>query len=324
MANVQPILLDLPESPNNSPEIADGFQTDANAVLYHGDCLTGLAAVPDGAIQLVVASPPYNLGKVYENPAHLDTYLKALSPIVDELVRVLSPQGSLCWQVGNYVNKGEIFPLDILYYPFFKRHGLKLRNRIVWHFDHALHASKRFSGRYETLLWFTKTDDYTFNLDPVRVPLQVSRQAALQRRKIRPAQREPPRQKPGGHLENCRARLGDSPLGHSQCQSQPSRKKRSTPANIPLNWWNAAFWALTNEEDWVLDPFSGVASTLLAALMHGRRGMGCEKEAEYVQIGRERIQNLYAGTLRYRPLGKPVFQPTGKEKVAQVPQEWLN
>ena len=86
------------------------------------------------------------------------------------MVRVLAPGGSLCWQVGNYVEKGEVFPLDILSYPLFKSRGLKLRNRVIWRFGHGLHAQRRFSGRYEVLLWFTNGDGYTFNLDRVRVP----------------------------------------------------------------------------------------------------------------------------------------------------------
>jgi hypothetical protein len=90
--------------------------------------------------------------------------------LITELVRVLSPHGSICWQVGNYVEKSEVFPLDIYYYPMFKDVGLKLRNRVIWHFWHGLHASKRFSGQYETLLWFPKTGDYVFHLDDVRAP----------------------------------------------------------------------------------------------------------------------------------------------------------
>lgn len=82
--------------------------------------------------------------------------------------------------------------------------------------------------------------------------------------------------------------------------------------------------ALTNEEDWVLDPFSGVGSALLAALKNNRRAFGCEKEAEYVQIAHQRINDFYSGALPYRQLGKPVHQPTGREKVAQIPMEWKN
>ena len=53
---------------------------------------------------------------------------------------------------------GEIFPLDIVLYHLFKDHGLKLRNRIIWHFEHGLHCTNRLSGRHETILWFTKSD----------------------------------------------------------------------------------------------------------------------------------------------------------------------
>ena len=50
----------------------------------------------------------------------------------------------LCWQVGNFVDNGEVFPLDILYYNIFKQSNLFLRNQIIWRFGHGLHASKDF------------------------------------------------------------------------------------------------------------------------------------------------------------------------------------
>src|SRR6185312_2233907 len=151
-------------------DVATSFDADADAVILNGDSGTLLRDLQTGTIKLIITSPPYNIGKEYENATDLDSYLKTLDPILEQLVRVLSSDGSLCWQVGNYVIDGEIIPLDILYYPLFKKYDLKLRNRIIWHFDHGLHASRRFSGRYETLLWFTKSNRYTFNLDPVRVP----------------------------------------------------------------------------------------------------------------------------------------------------------
>ena len=153
-----------------SQQIASSFSHQAEAVIAHGDCLETLRKLPDNFARLIITSPPYNIGKVYEKATQLTQYLASINPVIDELFRVLSAEGSICWQVGNYVESGEVFPLDIFYYPFFKERGFKLRNRIIWHFEHGLHASKRFSGRYETLLWFTKGDAYTFNLDPVRVP----------------------------------------------------------------------------------------------------------------------------------------------------------
>jgi len=122
--------------------IADSYDPSAEAVIAAGDCLDTLTALPSGFAKLIITSPPYNIGKEYEKATRLDRYLQAIGPIVDQLVRVLSRTGSLCWQVGNYVENSEVFPLDIFYYPFFKKQGLKLRNRIVWHFAHVLHADK--------------------------------------------------------------------------------------------------------------------------------------------------------------------------------------
>ena len=153
-----------------APDIASAFSESAEVVIAPGNCLDTLTELPRSSMQLIITSPPYNIGKAYERATELETYLEALSPVVDQLVRVLSPRGSLCWQVGNFVEDAEVFPLDIFYYPFFRRHGLKLRNRVIWHFAHGLHASRRLSGRYEVLLWFTKGDTYTFTLDEIRVP----------------------------------------------------------------------------------------------------------------------------------------------------------
>jgi DNA modification methylase len=120
--------------------------------MFNGDVSDLLKTIPDNEIQLIITSPPYNLGKEYETRVGLRSYLEIQKNIISDLVRVLSDKGSICWQVGNYVEKGEVFPLDIFYYDIFKDLGLKLRNRIIWHFDHGLHASKRF--QVDTKLYF--------------------------------------------------------------------------------------------------------------------------------------------------------------------------
>lgn len=249
--------------------------------------------------------------------------MENLSPIVDQLIRVLAKDGSLCWQVGNYVEESEIFPLDIFYYPFFKLRGLKLRNRIVWHFEHGLHCSKRFSGRYEVLLWFTKSDNYTFNLDGVRVPSKYPGKT-----NYHPGENYG---KPSGNP------LGKNPADiwkvvekdwETSLWCVPNVKanhpeKTIHPCQFPIEIVERCVLALTSENDWVLDPFSGVGSAILAALRHNRRAIGCEKEQDYISIAKQRIADFRNGTLPYRPLGKPVHQPTGREKVSQIPEEWL-
>jgi adenine-specific DNA-methyltransferase len=165
----------------NPIEISPQFNREADCVLFEGDCLDLVRQIPDNFVKLIVTSPPYNIGKTYENKLDFNDYLSQQRQVIEGCVRVLEESGSICWQVGNFVNNGEIIPLDVVLYPIFASLGLHLRNRIVWQFGHGLHASKRFSGRYEVILWFTKTDEYTFNLDDIRVPQKYPQKKTFQR-----------------------------------------------------------------------------------------------------------------------------------------------
>lgn len=303
-------------------EVATSFDSNAEEVILPGDCLQSLQTLPNGFAKLIITSPPYNLGKAYEKATDLDEYLNKLNPILEELIRVLSPNGSLCWQVGNYVEEGEVFPLDIYYYQIFKQHKLKLRNRIIWHFEHGLHASKRFSGRYETLLWFTKNDTYTFNLDPVRIPSKYPGKTYFKGEKYGQLSGNPLGKNPSD-IWRIVVHDWETALWNIPNVKANHPEKTIHPCQFPIELVERCVLALTNEKDWVLDPFSGVGSALLAALKHNRRAVGCEKEEEYVEIAKQRIVDLYSGKLNYRQLGKPVYQPTGREKVAQIPLEWV-
>lgn len=297
------------------------FKQDAKIVLFTGDVNEFIAQIPDNSIRLIVTSPPYNLGKEYENRVSIEQYLESQSELIEQLHRVLQQDGSICWQVGNFVENGEVYPLDILYYPIFKRLGMKLRNRIIWKFGHGLHASRRFSGRYETILWFTKSDSYVFNLDAVRIPAKY------------PGKRHfkgPNKGKPSGNP------LGKNPSDVWEIVVQdweelvweiPNVKsnhpeKTIHPCQFPIELVERCILALSNEGDWIFDPYMGVGSSLVAALMHNRRAVGCEKEEIYVNVTRQRIIDYLNGVLRYRPLGKPIYQPSGREKVSQIPEEW--
>jgi adenine-specific DNA-methyltransferase len=140
--------------------IVNKYTDNAAAIISDISCYDFVKTLPDQSVKLVITSPPYNIGKKYERKSSLKEYYTKQEQIIDECVRVLADDGSICWQVGNFVENSEIVPLDILLYPIFQKHNLKLRNRIIWQFGHGLHASKRFSGRYETILWFTKSDNY--------------------------------------------------------------------------------------------------------------------------------------------------------------------
>ncbi len=282
------------------------FQPDANGVLYHGDCLGLLASIPDGTARLIITSPPYNIGKRYERRLKFEEYVESQARVIKECVRVLAPDGSLCWQVGNFVDDNEIVPLDIALWPTFRDLGLKMRNRIVWHFEHGLHCSRRFSGRYEVIAWFTKSDSYVFNLDAVRVPQKY------------PGKKHFKGPKAGQYSCNP---LGKNPgdvwlipnVKHNHVE------KTIHPCQFPVELVERLVLSMTNPGDWVLDPYMGVGTALAAAVRQGRKGMGAEILPKYVEVARARVIAAKSGTLRTRPMHRPIYKPDGRDKVSQNP-----
>jgi adenine-specific DNA-methyltransferase len=276
------------------------YSQDAEATLYTGDCLDLLAEIPPESARLIVTSPPYNIGKRYEKRRTLEDYLREQEKVISRCVDVLAPDGSICWQVGNHiVGNQEILPLDIALFPLFAQHGLKLRNRIVWHFEHGLHCSKRFSGRYETILWLTKGDKYVYNLDPVRVPQKY------------PAKKYFKGPRAGDY--SCHP-LGKNPgdvwifpnVKHNHIE------KTIHPCQFPVELVERLVLALTNEGDLVLDPYIGVGTTAAAAVRHQRRAAGADIVPEYIAIARQRVQLAALGLLRTRPMNRPVYEaPNG-------------
>ena len=262
------------------------------------DNLDFMARLDDGSFKLIVTSPPYNLGKSYGNDRRtLDAYLADQKRVISECVRLLKDDGSICWQMGNYVENGEIIPLDTLLYPLFAKHGLKLRNRIIWHFGHGLHCTRRLSGRYETINWWTKGDDYTWNLDPIRVPSKYPNKRYFKGPKA-------------GQL-SCNP-LGKNPSDVWEFPNVKNNHPEKTehPCQYPVELVERLVLSMTDEGDAVLDPYLGVGSSALAALKHRRIAYGCDIVPSYVEIALERIEALGDGTLKTRPMGKPIYDPS--------------
>lgn len=297
------------------------YKENADIVYHNGESLNFLKKIPDGTVQLIITSPPYNVGKEYEVKESIDEYLDKQRTIIQELTRVLSDSGSICWQVGNYVDNGEVFPLDIFYYTIFKEAGYKLRNRIIWKFGHGLHASKRFSGRYETLLWFTKTDEYIFNLDDVRIPAKYPGKRYYKGEKKGQFSCNPKGKNPEDVWEFMQ-REWDVSVWDIPNVKANHPEKTEHPCQFPVELVERCVLAFTNEGDTVLDPFAGVASTLIGAIKNNRKAIGSEKEKEYVAIGSNRIVSFFEGTLKIREIGTEIYKPDTKCKIAQVPEEW--
>ncbi len=268
-----------------------------------GDCLKILPDIPGESVDLVITSPPYNIGKQYETRVDLDSYVDGQRQVIQQCARVLKEGGSICWQVGNWVRDSEIVPLDAVLFPVFRDLGLKCRNRIIWHFEHGLHGSRRLSGRHETILWFTKGDEYTFLLDPIRVPQKYPSKRYFK----------------GPRL----GQLSGNPLGKNPGDVWifPNVKhnhveKTIHPCQFPVELVERLVLSLTKEGALVLDPFAGAGTTGVAAALHGRRSICIEISRDYCDLALARLDAVRTGTIRTRPMDRRVYEPNGKGPAA--------
>ncbi|MCR5694877.1 MAG: site-specific DNA-methyltransferase [Clostridia bacterium] len=279
-------------------------------VLFGMDVEKVLDNLPKEPIfDLVVTSPPYDIGKSYEKRMPLDEYVAWQRRIIQKIYSRLKETGSICWEVGNYVTKdGSIIPLDIVLDPIFRELNMSLRNRIVWHFGHGLHSKNRFSGRYEVIMWYTKSDDYVFNLDPVRIPAKYPGKRHFK----------------GPH----KGELSGNPLGKNPedvWDDIPNVKSNHTektihPCQFPVGLIERLVLSMTNEGGLVFDPFAGVASSGVAAILNSRCFWGCEIVDEYIKIGKDRLLQSIDGTIRYRK-NKPLYNPS-RSNLSKMPDEW--
>ena len=286
------------------------MREDVAAVIFMGDCRKLLKNLPDDSIDLVLTSPPYCIGKKYDQHRSVDSFIDTHRLILPEVARVTRPGGSICWQVGYHVKNGVLYPLD---YPVFEIlsgvDDIILRNRIVWSFGHGMHLTTRFSGRHEVVLWFTKGNDYFFDLDSVRMPQKY------------PGKRRYKGPRKGEFSGNPK---GKNP---SDVWDIPNVKaahveKLDHPCQFPIGLADRLVRSLSPAGSLVLDPFTGTASTGVAAILGGRRFIGAEISDEYSSLACHRLEDTLAGKVQYRPADKPIYVAGEQEAVTKPPEHF--
>ncbi|MFM7407785.1 MAG: DNA-methyltransferase [Cuspidothrix sp.] len=240
------------------------------------DCLQMLCKLPDESVDLVVSSPPYNLGKEYESKQALDIYLKEQILVLKQCARILKKTGSLFWQVGSFADKGMLIPLDIRFFPIIESCNLIPRNRIIWARQHGLHAQKKFSCRHETILWFSKSDNYKFNLDAIRVPQKYQNKKHFRGNRKGELSCNPDGKNPGDiwMFRNVKH-------NHEEQTIHPCQFPEDLVARIIL--------ATTEKNDIVLDPYMGTGTVAVVARDYERHFIGTEIETKYHEVALRRL-----------------------------------
>lgn len=296
--------------------IPNDFKIENKITLYNGNCLDMLKKIPDETIDIIITSPPYCMGKAYEDAKDdIETFCKQHTDIFSDIYRILKPGGSICWQVGYHVNRSSILPLDFYVYNIFTgsnnelRYPLILRNRIIWTFGHGLNDTKRFSGRHETILWFTKGDIYNFDLDSVRIPQKYPGKKAY---------KGPNKGKFSGNP------MGKNPSDIWDIPNVKAKhiEKTCHPCQFPVAIPQRLIKALVPNGGIVLDPFMGSGTTGVAAIVEKRKFVGAETFSNYFNIATDRINDAINGDAKYRE-DTPVTKPNAKTSVAKLPEEFI-
>jgi adenine-specific DNA-methyltransferase len=282
---------------------------DANARIFNMDAVAHLKQLSDGSVDLLVTSPPYCIGKEYESATSTTDFAQELSRSFDDVYRTVREGGSICWQIGSHVTDNAVVPLDYLIYREAQKYlDLHLRNRIVWTFGHGIHSNRRLSGRYETILWFTKGNEYYFDLDPIRETQKYPGKRHYKGPKKGEFSGNPKGKNPGDvwDIPNVKANHVEK-TGH--------------PCQFPLALVKRLIESMCPPGGLVCDPYCGSGTSAVAALIANRNFTGSELEPRYLQIAKQRLEDLKSGSIKYRE-DKPVMKPDLRSSVAQLPSHF--
>lgn len=246
--------------------------------IYNMDCIDGLKQLDNDSVQLIITSPPYNINKKYEKKLDINEYIYYQFHMLSQSFRILKDNGSICYQIGNTIKDKHPYPLDWILKDELEEVGFKYQNRIIWTYNHGTNATYRFSGRYETILWFSKTDNYIFNLDPIRIPQKYPNKKAYKGKN--------------------KGKLSCNPLGKNPGDvwditniKHNHPEKTDHPCQFPEFLVERCILSMTNEDDLVVDPYMGSGTTAKVCKKYNRNYIGFDIIQEYIDIAEERLND---------------------------------
>jgi adenine-specific DNA-methyltransferase len=251
----------------------------SNCLIYNLDCLEAMTILPDESINLTVTSPPYNIGKEYENLLPLDDYINWCEKWITEVYRLTLYDGAFWLNLGylSIKNRAKAIPISYLLWdkiPFY------LIQEIVWNYGAGVAGNKFFSPRNEKFLWYVKNSEaYTFNLDDIRDPnVKYPNQKKNGKIRVNPLGKNP-------------TDVWEFPKVTSG-QNRSSKERTPHPAQFPSAVIQRIIQASSNQNQIILDPFLGSGTTAMVALDLNRLVIGFEIRQDYCDIAANRIETF--------------------------------
>ena len=255
-----------------------GPLTEPMAKVITGNSLKLVDHIDDNSIDLTVTSPPYCMGKEYESTSNVHDFIDSHFELLPKIIEKTKLGGNICWQIGYHVQDAVVMPLDFLVHEIMSQYPeVKLRNRIIWQFGHGTHSQRRFSGRHEVILWYSKGDEYYFDLDSVRVPQKYPGKKHYKGPKKGQFSGNPDGKNPSDVWD-----IPNVKSGHVE--------KTEHPCQFPIGLVLRLVNSLSPPNGLVFDPFVGSGSTGIAAKLEEFNFIGIERELEYVAIAQARIE----------------------------------
>jgi adenine-specific DNA-methyltransferase len=249
-------------------------------LLYNVNSLEAMPCLPSEIVDLAITSPPYNIGKEYETPMPLESYIQWTATWIREVYRLTSPTGAFWLNLGYLAvpERGRAIPIPYLLWehiPFY------LIQEVVWNYGAGVATKRMFSPRNEKFLWYVKSpEEYTFNLDAVRDPnVKYPNQKKNGKVRVNPLGKNPtdvwqvPKVTTGENMTGRRA----------------SPERTNHPAQFPVAVIERIIRACSKPGDIIFDPFLGSGTTAEVAMANGRLAIGFEISKEYIEIAAKRL-----------------------------------
>ena len=254
---------------------------NGNIALFNGDAMV-MDSIDDCFSDLTITSPPYNIGKEYEEIKPIDEYVKWTERWVNKVHKVTVPSGALLLNLG-YIRLDSVGRAIPISYLVWDKIRFYLNQEIVWNYGAGVACKNYLSPRNEKLLWYVKNStEYTFNLDDIRDPNVKY-----------------PNSKRNGKLRVNR--LGKNPSDVWEIakvttgKNRQSKERTTHPAQFPVDLVDRAVKGFSNASDIVFDPFSGSGSTLMSCIQNNRFGIGIEINRDYCEISKKRVLDYLYG-----------------------------